>query len=112
MKDVCLNKEFMKEKDYKMGLSITSVKEKFLKYYPDRKVLMGGVAGVLSYIVSLTLPEMDSETATYIGAAVWGLVSYFVPASKRDLLRKADETLEALGEKELKEKLVAQDQKV
>lgn len=67
-----------------------------MKWIPDRKVLAGGIAGVLAFLVA-TLTGVPVETITPIVAGAMGLAAYFVPASVMDVVTKVDDTVIALA---------------
>ena len=66
------------------------------KWIPDRKVLGGGIVGVVSFFVA-TAFGMDAEAAASIAGALWGAVSYFIPASVSDVVNKIDATMKKIG---------------
>lgn len=71
------------------------------KWIPDRKVLAGGLAAVLAWLVTVALAGWGVSIPTeVVGGAVAGayaLIAYLVPPSVGDLLKRADDTLKALG---------------
>ena len=73
--------------------------DKVAKWIPDRKAVAGGIAGVVSFFVLTAVPDLNPEVITGLVAGIMGLVFYFVSPSKADLIRRADDTLKALGEK-------------
>ena len=66
------------------------------KWIPDRKVLAGGIIGVLSFFASTAL-GLEAETSAGIAAALWGIANYFIPASLADVVNKIDGTLKKIG---------------
>ena len=76
-----------------------TVVDKVTKWIPDRKAVAGGIAGVISFFAIAAIPDLDPELITGLVAGIMGLVFYLVPPSKADLIRRADDTLKALGEK-------------
>jgi hypothetical protein len=61
------------------------------KWFPDRKWLAGGVAGVITWaITTFVVPEMNPELITGAVAGVMGVVYYFVPASISDVIKRGD----------------------
>lgn len=73
-----------------------------VKYLPDRKVLAGGLASVLAYLIVLALQESGVDIPYDIVAAAVGgayaLVSYLVPTPVRDVLRRGDDFVRQIGE--------------
>lgn len=62
------------------------------KFFPDRKWLASGVAGVLTWALVQYL-GLDAEVATAAVGGVMALVHYFVPASVNDVLKRVDSTI-------------------
>ena len=60
------------------------------RYIPDRKVLASGLSGVLAWGVSLLLPDLPVETVAGAIGAIMLLVSYFVPPSVNDIVKRVD----------------------
>jgi len=65
-------------------------------WIPDRKVLAGGISGVVAFFLAKAL-DMDPETATAISGAVAGTVAYFIPPSVADVVNKIDSTMKKIG---------------
>lgn len=70
-----------------------------MKFLPDRKVLAGGVSGVIAFLLS-TYAGLDPELSGLVSAAAWGLVSYFVPPSVKDIVMRVDNTIIGLAVKD------------
>lgn len=64
--------------------------------FPDRKVLAGGVSGILTFTLT-TYAGLDPELSGAVSAAVWGLVSYFVPPSAKEIIKRVDDTIIGLA---------------
>jgi hypothetical protein len=60
------------------------------RYIPDRKVLAMGLSGVAAFLVSLAVPDIPQETVTGAIGAIMLLVSYFVPPSVNDIVKRVD----------------------
>jgi hypothetical protein len=64
-------------------------------WVPDRKILAGGVAGVLAWGVSVALRhygiELDANAQSILVAAIGGLISYVTPPSQQDVLRRLND---------------------
>lgn len=73
--------------------------DKITKWIPDRKAVTGGIAGIVSFFILTAVPDLNPETISGLIVGIMGVVFYLVPPSKADLIRRADETLKALGEK-------------
>lgn len=64
-------------------------------WIPDRKVWMGGLASVATYLVTLALEhwggmDIPSEVVGALVISVGSSVSYLVPASVKDFLDRLD----------------------
>lgn len=73
------------------------------RWIPDRKVVAGGVAAVTAFFVMMGLNtwaglDIGYETASAAVGGVFLLVSYLVPQSFNDWLRRADKFLLELVE--------------
>lgn len=68
-----------------------------MKWFPDRKYIAGGVSGVVAYFLSTYL-EMPAEQAMGITGSVWAAVTYFVPPSVDDVLKRVDGEIMDLAE--------------
>ena len=66
------------------------------KWIPDRKVLAGGIAGVLAFFGSQAA-GFDPETSTAIAGSILMLVEYFLPASVSDIINKIDGVIKKAG---------------
>jgi hypothetical protein len=75
-----------------------TVVDKVTKWIPDRKAVAGGLAGVVAFFVMTAIPDLDPEVVTGLVAGIMGVVFYITPPSKVDLIRRADDTLKALGD--------------
>lgn len=72
------------------------------KWFPDAKVLAGGLGSVVAWIVvtavnSFTGATIGMEAAVAAVGAVAPVVAYLVPDSVEDIARKVDRYLESLG---------------
>lgn len=67
------------------------------KWIPSRKVLAGGVAGVIAYLIS-TATGMDGEVAMQIATGFFALTSYLVPPSVAEIIARYDDKIRKLGE--------------
>ena len=74
-------------------------------WIPDRKIIAGGGAAVVSFLVvtavnTWTDVTVDMETASGIVGGVFLIVGYFVPQSVTDIFNKADRLLKEFGDDE------------
>lgn len=68
-----------------------------MKYFPDRKVLAGGLAGVGAWIVMMVLlhfnvpvpSDFQGEASGLIGL----LIAYLVPPADQDIINKLNDRL-------------------
>ena len=68
------------------------------KWFPDRKWLAGGIAGVITWAVTTFLiPDVDPELITGAITGVMGVVYYFVPVSVSDVLKRSDTFLKNMN---------------
>lgn len=73
------------------------------KWIPDRKIWAGGLAAVAAWLLCQALQQfagivIPPDFAASIIVTAGGAISYLVPPSVADLLRRADDTLRHLGE--------------
>lgn len=66
------------------------------KWIPDRKVLAGGIVGVVSFFAAQAL-GIPAEIAAQVAGGLWLLANYFIPASVSDVVNKIDSTLKKIG---------------
>lgn len=73
-------------------------------WIPSRKVLSGGVAGVVSWAVLTGLGYFNVpiplEMQVYLPALLTTLVSYLVPPAQQDIIRRLDDRLVAIAGKD------------
>lgn len=71
------------------------------KYIPDRKVLAGGIAGVLTWLITLGMSaagvDIPAETVTGLVGGAMALAAYFIPPSKKDIIKRVDDTIIGLA---------------
>lgn len=63
-----------------------------MNYFPDRKWLASGVAGILTW-AAVQFLGLDAEVATAAVGGVMALVHYFVPPSVQDIVKRVDQTI-------------------
>jgi hypothetical protein len=70
-------------------------------YIPDRKVVAGGFAGILTWALMLVAgrygvvvdPAMQPVLASFAGT----LIGYLVPPSQRDIIKRLDDQIVAIA---------------
>lgn len=66
-------------------------------WLPDRKIVAGGVAGIVAWGISAGLKhygvELDANAQTMLVGMVSGLMAWAVPPSQRDILKRLDDNL-------------------
>lgn len=71
------------------------------RYIPDRKVLAGGLGGLLTWLVLLALEHffgivISSDVAALIVAIVAPSISYAVPPSVQDIAKRLDRDIRSV----------------
>lgn len=70
-------------------------------WYPDRKVLAGGLAGVITWGITVLAARygvvLPPELETLIVGGVGWLIAYLVPPSRMDIVKRLDEGLVAMA---------------
>jgi len=68
-----------------------------MRWIPDRKVLAGGLAGLLAWLVAMVASRygfpLTPEQQTYVAGAIAWAVAYFVPPSKRDIVKHLNDDI-------------------
>lgn len=68
-----------------------------MSWLPDRKIVAGGVAGIVAWGIAAGLKhygvELDANAQTMLVGLVTGLIAYVVPPSQRDILKRLDDNL-------------------
>lgn len=73
-----------------------------MKYFPDRKVWAGGIAAVLTWFICGAIETyahvpMTPDMRTMISGLVATAISYVVPPSTRDIIKRLDDGLVAMA---------------
>ena len=68
------------------------------KFFPDRKVLAGGIGGIVTWLALMALEHffgvvVSSDVAGIIVAAVAPTIAYLVPPSVMDIAKRLDTDL-------------------
>lgn len=68
-----------------------------MKWMPDRKIWAGGLGAVVAWVLVVVAQKyglpLDMTTATTIVVSVGGMLSYLVPPSERDIVKRLNDTL-------------------
>lgn len=70
-------------------------------YIPDRKVVAGGLAGILTWALMLVAGRygivIDAGMQPVLVSFVGTLIGYLVPPSRRDILKRIDDQIVAIA---------------
>jgi len=68
-----------------------------MKYFPDRKVLSGGIAGVITWVILLALNYFNIDVPGDLQAAlpliIGTIISYAVPVADQDIVKRLNDDL-------------------
>jgi hypothetical protein len=68
-----------------------------MKYFPDRKVLSGGVAGVVTWLILLALGYFNIDVPADVQATlpliIGYVISYAVPPADQDIVKRLNDDL-------------------
>lgn len=71
------------------------------KYIPDRKILAGGLAGIVAWAVMLGLGfagvQVPAETQALLTTLIASLIGYLVPPSQKDIVKRLNDQLVAIA---------------
>lgn len=72
------------------------------KFFPDRKIIAGGTAAILAFFITAAARhygvELGPDAQTMLVAGIGGLISYIVPPSQRDIIKRLDDNLVKLAQ--------------
>lgn len=71
------------------------------KWFPDRKVLAGGVAGLAAWAIMLALGaaglQVPAETQALLVTIISTAMGYLVPPAERDIVKRLNDQLVAIA---------------
>jgi len=73
-----------------------------MKWFPDRKVLSGGLAGILAWAIMLGLSyanvSVPADTQALIATGIASLIAYLVPPADQDIVKRLNDGLVKLAQ--------------
>lgn len=70
-------------------------------YMPDRKVVAGGLAGIITWALMLAAGHfgfaLDASLQPAIASAVGTLIAYATPPSQRDVIKRLNDEIVAIA---------------
>jgi hypothetical protein len=69
-----------------------------MNFLPDRKIWSGGIAAVVAWAIVLIISHslhvtVDADTQSALVLLVGGAISYLVPPSKQDIVKRLNDDL-------------------
>lgn len=73
-----------------------------MSYFPDRKVMSGGLAGVLTWVILLILGhfkvDVPSDVQAGLPLIIGSLISYVVPPAEQDIVKRLNDGIVKMAE--------------